>query len=230
MQWDKDKQGKNMPNPDDNDPSLSDLLIRNQEWAKSHIEKDPDFFHRLTTQQKPKYLWIGCSDARVPANQIVGLAPGELFVHRNIANQIIHTDFNSYSVIQFAVDVLKVEHIIVCGHYGCGGIQAATEEKEFGFVDSWLRPIKDTCFRYKEELAKIQSPAQKHDRLCELNVITQVENVSCSKVVQRAWRRKQPLKIHGWVYSLSNGLVKDLQVDKVGLSDIDSTYMMSPKS
>lgn len=176
------------------------------------MERDPEFFSRLAAQQKPHYLWIGCSDSRVPANQIVGLLPGELFVHRNVANLVIHTDVNCLSVIQFAVDVLKVEHIIVGGHYGCGGVKAAMEGSRLGLVDNWLRHVQETVEKYEAELSTLTDAEERLNRLCELNVVEQVRNVCRTTIVQDAWERGQSLSIHGWIYGLQNGLLHDLQV------------------
>ncbi|MDA1007343.1 MAG: carbonate dehydratase, partial [Verrucomicrobia bacterium] len=178
--------------------SLPELFENNRRWAAEKIEKDPKFFERLVEQQSPKYLWIGCSDSRVPANQITGLAPGEIFVHRNIANVVVQTDFNLLSVVQFAVDVLKVEHIIVCGHFGCGGVKAALENSRHGLVDNWLRHIQNIARRRAEELEALD-PAEQLDRLCELNVLSQAENLSRTTVIQDAWDRGQPIDIHSWI-------------------------------
>lgn len=204
------------------------LLERNQRWATAYQQRDPTFFKRLAAQQSPNYLWIGCSDARVPANDIVGMEPGELFVHRNIANQVIHTDFNALSVVQFALDILHVEHIIVCGHYGCGGVRAALAHEELGIVDNWLRGIKDIYCRHKIELQALNSTEEEVDRLCELNVMTQVENLSKTKVVQRAWRNGRPLSIHGWIYGLESGLINDLKVSVHQPDSVDDIYRMAP--
>ncbi len=222
-----------MCNHDDNDkpdqyPQPQILLQRNKLWAETYEQEDPGFFQRLAGQQTPKYLWIGCSDARVPANDIVGMAPGELFVHRNIANQVIHTDFNGLSVIQYALDVLRVEHVIVCGHYGCGGIDAAMGNKEFGIVDNWLRHVKDIYARYREEIESLKNREEKSNRLCELNVIEQVQRLSKTKVVQRAWREGRNLTLHGWIYSLNNGRIKNLHVDVSAQKEVDNIYWMSP--
>ena len=189
--------------------SLQHLFDRNQAWAAKVKEADPDFFTKLSMQQAPEYLWIGCSDSRVPANQIVSLPPGEVFVHRNIANVVVHTDLNCLSVIQFAVDVLKVKHIVVCGHYGCGGIQAAMENNENGLIDNWLRHIKDVI-RFNSSKLDGLPHEQRLDRLCELNVIEQVTNVCNTTVVQRAWRDGYALSVHGWIYGINNGILKDL--------------------
>ena len=208
--------------------SLKHLLDNNEQWARHYEDKDSSFFPRLAAQQKPEYLWIGCSDARVPANDIVGLAPGELFVHRNIANQVIHTDFNGLSVVQFALDHLKVKHIIVCGHYGCGGVRAALGHHEMGLVDNWLRHIKDTYARHAVALNAIADDEARVNRLCELNVMAQVENLSKTKVVQRAWRNGQALSLHGWIYGLHNGRLKDLKVTVSDASGVEEIYRMAP--
>ncbi|MDF2866645.1 MAG: can [Gammaproteobacteria bacterium] len=192
---------------------LDHLLANNRNWAASKIAQDPDFFQQLTKQQKPKYLWIGCADSRVPANQIIGLAPGEVFVHRNVANLVIHTDFNALSVIEYAVEVLKVEHIIVCGHYGCGGIEAATRIEQRGLVDNWLRHIQDIHQKYRTELAELPSKEAQLQRLCELNVREQLNNVCRTTIIQSAWQRGQKLFLHGWVYSINDGLVRELWPD-----------------
>jgi len=173
---------------------------------------DPAFFQRLVAQQSPKYLWIGCSDSRVPANEIVGLAPGELFVHRNVANLVIHTDLNCLAVLQYAVDVLQVEHVIVCGHYGCGGIRAALDEQRLGLIDNWLRHVQDVVKVNVDELAAVADGQARWDRLCELNVLSQVEAVGRTTVVQDAWARGQTLSVHGWIYGLQDGILRDLTV------------------
>ena len=189
--------------------SLPELFESNRRWAAAMIEQDPKFFERLAEQQAPKHLWIGCSDSRVPANQITGLMPGEIFVHRNIANVVVHTDFNLLSVVQFAVDVLKIDHIIVCGHYGCGGVMAALDNSRHGLVDNWLRHIQNLARRRSEELAEL-SPGDQLDRLCEINVIAQAENLSRTTVVQDAWDRGQSIDIHSWIYRLSDGHLRNL--------------------
>ena len=191
---------------------LDDLKANNRAWAERMVSHDPDFFKRLEQQQSPKYLWIGCSDSRVPANEIVGLAPGEIFVHRNVANLAPPQDANYLSVLQFAVDVLKVRHVIVVGHYGCGGIRAAVDGQRRGLVDHWLHPIREVAADHRSELEAIADPHQRNDRLCELNVLRQVKNVASDVFVQDAWARGQALSVHGWVYSLATGLVKDLDV------------------
>ncbi len=188
---------------------LDHLLKNNREWAARILDEDPDFFNRLAKQQAPEYLWIGCSDSRVPANEIINLPPGEVFVHRNIANVVVHTDLNCLSVIQFAVDVLKVKHIIVTGHYGCGGVKAALEDAEHGLIDNWLRHIRDVGRFHRDRLEGLD-PAQKLDRLCELNVMEQVKNVCHTTIVKEAWRRGAELSVHGWIYDIHNGILKDL--------------------
>ena len=191
---------------------LKHLLEQNKAWAENITASDPEFFQTLAKQQSPTYLWIGCSDSRVPATQLVGMVPGEMFVHRNVANVVVHTDFNCLAVMQFAVDVLKVEHIIVCGHHGCGGVKAAMENLEFGLIDNWLRHVQDVLHTHQDELAQIEDEAKRLDRLCELNVIEQVTNVSRTTIVQNAWARGQELVIHGWIYGLEDGLLRDLEV------------------
>ncbi len=193
---------------------LSNLFANNQAWARDMTRRDADFFKRLSAQQAPKYLWIGCSDSRVPANEIVGLLPGELFVHRNVANLVVHTDLNCLSVMQYAVDVLKVEHIIVCGHYGCGGVQAVLENRELGLVSNWLRHLADVREKYAAALAALPTDEERARRLCAWNVIEQVRHVCESTIVRTAWNER-PLAIHGWVYSLADGLLQDLLADPV---------------
>jgi carbonic anhydrase len=192
-------------------PKLDALFDQNREWAKSVKTDDPLFFEKLAAQQSPEYLWIGCSDSRVPANQIVGLMPGEVFVHRNVANMVVHTDFNCLTVLQYAVDVLKVKHIMVVGHYGCGGIIAAYENADNGLIDNWLRNIKDVQHRHRKKIESLDTKAERLDLLCELNVKTQVSHVCHTTIVQNAWQRGQALAVHGWVYSLNDGLLKDLE-------------------
>ena len=197
---------------------LSELLRNNRDWADQVTREDPSFFQRLSQQQAPKFLWIGCSDSRVPANQIMGLAPGEVFVHRNIANVMVHTDLNCLSVIQFAVDVLKVEHILVVGHYGCGGVHAALTGTRVGLADNWIRHVGDVALKHAALLEDIEGEARQHDRLCELNAIEQAANVCLTTVVADAWARGQALAVHGWVYSLLDGRVRELGMD-VGSHD-----------
>ncbi len=191
---------------------LLNLFENNRAWAQRISSEDPDFFSKLSQQQQPEYLWIGCSDARVPANEIVGLLPGELFVHRNVANVVVHTDLNCLSVVQFAIDVLKVKHIIVCGHYGCGGINAVINRKELGLIDNWLRYVEDVYLKYRAPLDAIADPVQRADKLCELNVVEQVENLCRTTVVQNAWKIGQPLAVHGWVYRVDDGILRDLNI------------------
>ena len=191
---------------------LNELIARNREWAAQMTADDPEFFNRLAQQQSPKYLWIGCADSRVPANEIVGLLPGELFVHRNVANVVVHTDLNCLSVIQYAVEVLKVEHIIVCGHYGCGGVKAALLNSRHGLIDNWLRHIQDVRHEHEELLAAEPDEDKRFARLCELNVIEQVLNVSRTTIVQTAWESGQELSVHGWIYGIENGLLRELDI------------------
>jgi len=191
---------------------LHRLLDQNRAWAENIKASDPDFFQNLAKQQSPRFLWIGCADSRVPSTQLAGMKPGEMFVHRNVANLVVHTDFNCLSVMQYAVDVLKVEHIIVCGHDGCGGVKAAMGNLQFGLIDNWLRHVQDVVHEHEEELAKIEDDNKRLDRLCELNVIEQVRNVGRTTIVQSAWERGQELVVHGWIYGLQDGLLRDLGV------------------
>lgn len=191
---------------------LKRLLEQNKAWAESIKASDPGFFQTLAKQQSPTFLWIGCSDSRVPATQLVGMLPGEMFVHRNVANVVVHTDFNCLSVMQYAVDVLKVDHIIVCGHHGCGGVKAALDNLQFGLIDNWLRHVQDVLHVHESALAKIEDESKRLDRLCELNVIEQVINVSRTTIVQNAWERGQELVVHGWIYGLEDGLLRDLEM------------------
>lgn len=191
---------------------LKKIFKQNRMWAERVKTTDPNFFRDLSRQQNPEYLWIGCSDSRVPANQIVDMPPGQIFVHRNIANLVVHTDLNCLSVIQFAVDVLKVKHIIVCGHYGCGGIQAAMDNREHGLIDNWLRHIKDVYRFHQTKIDTIQNEIEKINLLCELNVVEQVTNVCQTTIVQRAWKAEQELAVHGWIYNIEDGILKDLNV------------------
>ncbi|MGH8687959.1 MAG: carbonate dehydratase [Burkholderiales bacterium] len=190
--------------------SPEQLLENNRAWARSVTAEDPAFFSRLAGQQSPQYLWIGCSDSRVPANQITGLAPGEVFVHRNIANVVVHTDLNCLSVIQFAVDILKVPHIILCGHYGCSGVHAAMTNHRIGLSDNWLRHVQDVAGKHEAEMRSIAGEDARHRRLCELNVAEQVANLAQCTAVQEAWERGQALDVHGWIYDLKDGLLRDL--------------------
>jgi carbonic anhydrase len=190
--------------------TLNHLFANNQAWAAEMTRQDPDFFERLVQQQAPQYLWIGCSDSRVPANQIVGLAAGEMFVHRNVANVVVHTDLNCLSAMQFAVEVLKVRHIIVCGHYGCGGVLAALRGDSLGLIDNWLRHVEDVRSKHQQHLDAFDTEAERHKRLCELNVLEQVVNVSRTTVVRDAWARGQELAVHSWIYDIRDGLLRDL--------------------
>jgi carbonic anhydrase len=191
---------------------LAHLFANNRAWAGERTAEDPHFFARLAGQQAPQYLWIGCSDSRVPANQIVGLAPGEMFVHRNVANVVVHADLNCLSALQFAVDVLQVCHVIVCGHYGCGGVLAALRDERWGLVDNWLRHVQDVRGKHREQLEALATEEERHRRLCELNVIEQVVNVGQTTVVREAWARGQELAVHGWIYDVADGLLRDLGV------------------
>ncbi|MBX3062868.1 MAG: carbonate dehydratase [Anaerolineae bacterium] len=207
--------------------TLSHLFDNNRQWAEKMTARDPEFFQRLAAQQKPQYLWIGCADSRVPANEIIGLLPGEVFVHRNIANVVVHTDLNCLSVIQYAVDVLQVKDIIVCGHYGCGGVGAAMQGKQFGLIDNWLRHLKDIYQKHQSALAAINDEQQRFDRFCELNVIEQVYNVCHSTLVQGAWQRGQSLSVHGWIYGVHDGLLQDLKVVVSSPDEIQALYRMA---
>ena len=191
---------------------LQNLFSNNRAWAQRIAQHDPEFFSKLLRQQNPDYLWIGCSDSRVPANEIVGLLPGELFVHRNVANVVVHTDLNCLSVLQYAVDVLNVDHVIVCGHYGCGGIQAALQDRRLGLIDNWLRHVQDVMNKHREKLARLPGEEKRFQRLCELNVIEQVLNVCQTTIVQNAWERGEKLAVHGWIYAISDGLLRDLSI------------------
>jgi carbonic anhydrase len=204
--------------------SLQHLIENNRRWSEETKRKEPAFFETLSKQQSPEYLWIGCSDSRVPANEIVNLLPGELFVHRNVANIVIHTDLNCLSVIQYAVDVLKVKHIIVCGHYGCGGVRAALQKNRFGLIDNWLRHIQDIHHAHADMVAAAGSLESQVDRLCELNVITQVLNVCETTIIQDAWERGASLHVHGWIYGLKDGLIRDLNVTMNGAAMIEPVH------
>lgn len=202
---------------------IETLLANNRAWADQISRDDPDFFPRLARQQTPDYLWIGCSDSRVPANQIIDLPPGEVFVHRNVANLLHHNDMNALSVVQFAVDVLKVKHIMIVGHYGCGGVRAAVTGGECGIVDYWLHSVRELYSRHRESLEPLSIDEQV-DRMCELNVEAQVKNLCRTKIIQRAWQRDQPLSVHGWVYGLSDGRVTDLDCSVHGLDQVATLY------
>ena len=204
--------------------SIRHLLERNRAWAADVVAREPAFFRRLAAQQAPRYLWIGCADSRVPANEIVDLDPGELFVHRNVANVVVHTDFNCLSVLQYAVDVLKVEHVIVVGHYGCGGIKAALDDSAHGLLDNWLRHVQDVAARHRDALARARSDQDRIDRLCELNVIDGVSNVARSTIVQDAWARGQPVTLHGFVYGLADGLLHDIGIEAASMAKLNQDY------
>ena len=205
-------------------PDVDDLFNNNRRWARRILGIDPDFFKSLSEQQTPKYLWIGCSDSRVPANEIVDLRPGELFVHRNVANVVVHTDLNCLSVLQYAIDVLQVKHVIVCGHHGCGGVRAAYLRSSLGLIDNWLRHVQDVRARHQALIERAADDEQRIDRLCELNVISQARHVCETTVVQDAWRRDQPLSIHGWIYDLRDGLLRDLQCTASRPDEVEAAY------
>jgi len=207
---------------------LRTLLERNRRWAAEVTRAQPDFFPTLSRQQAPRFLWIGCSDSRVPANQIVGLPPGDLFVHRNVANVVTHTDLNLLSVLQYAVDVLGVEFVIVCGHYGCGGIRAAYENRPLGLIDNWLRHIKDVYDRHAAEIEELEGDCARQDRLCELSIADQVRNVAHTTIVQDAWRRGRRLEVHGWAYGLQDGILRDLGVAIAGPTQLAQIYRVEP--
>ena len=204
--------------------TLSHLFDNNKAWAGRIRRQDPDFFVKLSRQQSPSYLWIGCSDSRVPANEIVGLLPGELFVHRNVANLVVHTDLNCLSVLQFAVDILKVRHVIVCGHYGCSGVQAALRRDRLGLSDNWLRHLQDVREKHSKCLADAGADSDPSDRLCELNVIEQVVNVCHTTIARDAWERGQELTVHGWIYGLEDGLLRDLNITVNNFSETPAAY------
>ena len=204
--------------------TLSSLFAQNRHWAESITQEDPEFFQKLSLQQQPQYLWIGCSDSRVPANEIIGLLPGEVFVHRNIANVVVHTDLNCLSVIQFAVDVLKVKHIMVVGHYGCGGVKAAYRCQRVGLADNWLRHVQDVRGKHDICLCTLPDEDQRMDRLCELNIIEQVSNVCQTTIVRDAWDRGQELTVHGWIYSLKDGLLRDQHISASSVPEAETAY------
>ncbi len=205
---------------------LKHLFAQNRRWSAKVKEQQPDFFLNLAKQQSPEYLWIGCSDSRVPANQLLELLPGEIFVHRNIANLVVHTDLNCLSVIQYAVDLLKVRHIIICGHYGCGGIKAALENKEHGLIDNWLLNIKDIYRYHQQQIDALTDETGKLNLLCELNVIEQVANVCHTTIVQNAWKNGQELAVHGWIYSIEDGILRDLNVCVTNVNELPHTHRM----
>lgn len=206
---------------------LKHLFDNNRAWVLRKTEADPTFFQKLAAQQTPHYLWIGCSDSRVPANEIIGLPPGEVFVHRNIANVVVHTDLNCLSVIQYAVEVLQIKHIIVCGHYGCGGVRAAMLNREYGLIDNWLRHLKDVYQKNAPTLNAVDDDQERFDRFCELNVLEQVYHVCQTTIVQNAWRRGQEISVHGWIYGVGDGLLKDLNVCITRADEIEFLYRMA---
>lgn len=204
--------------------TLKHLFENNQKWSQKMKSQQADFFDNLARQQSPEYLWIGCSDSRLPPNEIIGLMPGELFVHRNVANVVVHTDFNCLSVIEYAIEVLMVKHIIVCGHYGCGGVQAALRNLNLGLIDNWLRHVRDIYHKHEEGIFRVAEEAIRWEKLCELNVVEQVHNVCNTTTVQRAWKRGQQLSVHGWVYGLHDGLLRDLNVCTTNIEESDGIY------
>jgi carbonic anhydrase len=204
--------------------SISHLFENNRLWSERIRQSDPEFFAKLARQQRPRYLWIGCADSRVPANEIVGLLPGELFVHRNIANVVVHSDLNCLSVTQFAVDVLRVEHIIVCGHYGCSGVSAALHKERVGLADNWLHHVHDVYSRHQARIIALPDVSQRVDLLCELNVIEQVANICQTTVVRDAWKRGQDLAVHGWIYGLKDGIVRDLCLTATSTEEVSASY------
>ena len=208
--------------------SLAELFRNNRAWARAIVERHPDFFASLSAQQNPNYLWIGCSDSRVPANEIVGLMPGELFVHRNVANVVVHTDLNCLSVLQYAVDVLAVRHVIVCGHYGCGGVRAAYLKSSLGLIDNWLRHVQDVRERHQPRLSALDGDEARIDRLCELNVVDQVRNVGETTIVRDAWQRGQRLTLHGWIYDVKDGLLRDLGCTASTPDELAAAYERAP--
>jgi carbonic anhydrase len=207
--------------------TLKNLFIANKTWVSEKLKADRHYFKRLVDQQSPDYLWIGCSDSRIPPNEIVGLAPGELFVHRNVGNIVVHTDMNCLSVLQFAIDILKVKHVIVCGHYGCSGVRTAMDNEQHGLIDNWLRNIKDVYKQHLPELMKIKNPEARMKQLCELNVREQVLNVCYTRFVQNAFDRKQDLTVHGWIYDVGEGLLKDLGLSITKKSQFDRLYHLN---
>jgi carbonic anhydrase len=208
---------------------LKVLFENNLQWAERNLQRDPEYFSKMSEDQKPHYLWIGCADSRIPANEVVGLEPGELFVHRNLANLFIHTDLNCLSVLQYAVDFLQIKHVIVCGHYGCGGVKAAMGDGQLGLADNWLRNIRDVYAQSAEELDQILDTKERYNRLVELNVRQQVLNVGHTTIVQNAWARKQPLTIHGWVYDIASGTLKDINCCISSSEQLESIYLTRQK-
>jgi carbonic anhydrase len=210
--------------------SYQKLLSQNKEWVQNKLNEDKDFFNRLANIQTPEFLWIGCSDSRVPANEITGTNPGEIFVHRNIANMVVHTDMNMLSVLDYAVNVLHIKHVIVCGHYGCGGVRAAMSNKQFGLIDNWLRNIKDVFRLHEDELNSIADPIQRENRFVELNVIEQVNDLSKTSIIQNSWQTRGGPYLHGWVYDIKNGEIKDLQVSMNNNEEVSAVYRFAPLS
>ncbi|MBS1790560.1 MAG: carbonate dehydratase [Acidobacteria bacterium] len=204
--------------------TLKNLFENNRAWAQEMKSRQADFFERLSQQQSPEYLWIGCSDSRLPPNEILGLMPGDLFVHRNVANVVVHTDFNCLSVMEYAIEALKIKHVIVCGHYGCGGVQAALRNLELGLIDNWLRHVRDVHDKHETALTRIADESKRWDKLCELNIVEQVHNVCNTTIVQRAWKTGQQLSIHGWIYSLHDGLLRDLNICTTNAEESEPIY------
>jgi carbonic anhydrase len=204
------------------------LLLQNKAWVAQRNLEDSSFFNRLSGQQTPEFLWIGCSDSRVPANQITGTDPGEIFVHRNIANMVVHTDMNMLSVVDYAVNVLEVKHVIVCGHYGCGGLRAAMSNRQFGIIDNWIRHIKDVYHMYYEELEAIKDPQERENVFAEYNVIEQAFDLSQTSIIQNSWAKRGGPWVHGWIYDINNGLIKDLKVSMKDQSDLPPVYKLKP--
>ena len=210
--------------------NIEKLFENNREWASGVTAENPEFFSELAKRQKPEYLWIGCSDSRVPANQVAGLAPGEVFVHRNIANVVAHTDLNCLSVLEYAVHVLQVKHVIVCGHYGCGGVMAAMQGQHVGVIDNWLRHIRDVRQNHAIQLSELEDEKDRINRLCELNVIEQVRNVCATTIVQDRWEKGNPLAVHGWIFGIENGLLNDLKVTVTDQADLADAYRITTGS
>ncbi len=204
--------------------SYNQLLDNNKKWVAKQLQANPDYFEDLAKGQSPEYLWIGCSDSRVPANEITGTKPGDIFVHRNIANMVVHSDMNLLSVLSYGVEVLKVKHVIVCGHYGCGGVLAAMSNKQYGLIDNWLRDIKDVYRLHQQELDAINDETQRGRRFVELNVVEQVFDLTNTSIIQNAWSNGQPLHVHGWVYDIHDGIIKDLEVTYTGTEDIHKIF------
>ncbi|ANE74494.1 carbonate dehydratase [Dickeya solani] len=209
--------------------TIETLIANNQQWSETIVKEDPDYFERLALAQRPRFLWIGCSDSRVPAESLTSLEPGELFVHRNVANLVVHTDLNCLSVVQYAVEVLEVEHIIICGHYGCGGVQAAVENPELGLINNWLLHIRDLWYKHSSLLGELP-PEQRFNKLCEINVVEQVYNLGHSTIMQSAWKRGQKVTIHGWVYGIQDGRLRDLEVTATSRETLEQRYRRAVSS